>query len=256
MDTAVNPRAVPGDNSPPDPLIAEMNERIDNANRWLKERPDWEQWDLEMADKANFFIEQIGATWSALDERRLEEGREFKKKQDAFYKDPLTLLTMAKDKMVKLRREWLKRDEDRMLAEKAAKEAAAKEAAEAAEAAQKKAEKAATAKGGDPLRAELAAQKAADVAVAAAAAAEAAPDKARISGTYSSRAKGLQDYWSAEVTDVSLAFKHYNAKGNPNRALIAAAVLEVIQSIATAEAKRIKDETAAPPGIKFKKDRR
>jgi hypothetical protein len=113
MNTAENPRAVAGDNSPPDPLLAEASERVDTCNKWLKERSDWEKWDPETADKANFFISQIGGTFDALDGRRLDEGREFKKQQDAVYKAPLALLTMAKDKLVPLRRAWLKREDDR-----------------------------------------------------------------------------------------------------------------------------------------------
>lgn len=257
MAVAENPRAVAGDNAPPaDPLIVEMNERIDNANRWLKERPDWEKWDLATADKANFFIEQIDATWTALDGRRLDEGRAFKAKQEAAYKDPLTLLTMAKNKMAALRTSWLKREDTRVLKEKADAEERARKLLEEAETARKKAELAATKKGGDPLRAELAATKAHEAAVEAAVVAEAAPMKAVISGTYSSRAKGLTDYWSAEITDISAAFKHYNGKTSPQKAALAAAIQTAVEGFANADARKMKDEAQAPPGVKFIKDRR
>jgi hypothetical protein len=82
------------------------------------------------------------------------------------------------------------------------------------------------------------------------------PEKAVITGTFSPRAKGLTDYWSAEISDISLAFKHYNAKSNPNRATLAAAIEECIKGIANREARLHKDETKAPPGIKFIKERR
>jgi hypothetical protein len=256
MNTAENPRAVAGDNSPPDPLLAEANERVDTCNKWLKERSDWEKWDPETADKANFFISQIGGTFDALDGRRLDEGREFKKQQDAVYKAPLALLTMAKDKLVPLRRAWLKREDDRVQEErrKATEEAAAK--VREAEEAQRKAAEALKKKGGDPLRAELAAQQAQEAAEEAKQAVEAMPEKAVITGTFSPRAKGLTDYWSAEISDISLAFKHYNAKSNPNRATLAAAIEECIKGIANREARLHKDETKAPPGIKFIKERR
>lgn len=253
MDTALPPK---DHNQAPDPLILEMDERIDNANKWLKERPDWEKWDLPTADKANFFIEQIGATWKALDDRRLEEGRAFKAKQDAFYKDPLALLVLAKSKLVPLRTLWLKRDEDRVLAEKRAREAEAERLRKVAEDAVKAAELAATKKGGDPLRAERAATKAQEAAVEAAVVAEEAPEKAKITGMYSSRAKGLTDYWSGEVTDFSLAFKHYNAKGNPKKDRLALAIKAAIDQFVNEDARALKDETKAPPGVKFNKDRR
>jgi len=253
MDTALPPTT---HNNPPDPLIAEMEERIDAANRWLKERPDWEKWDAETADKANFFIGQIAATRKALDDRRLEEGREFKKKQDEFYKDPLALLDLAKGKLMPLRTAWLKREEDRVRAEKEAKEEAARKAAAEAEAARLKAEKAMKAKGGDPLRAELEAAKAAEKAAELQAEAESAPEKAQIKGNYSSRAAGLRDYWSAEVVDISAAFKFYNAKGNAKKERLALAIRAAIEKFADEDARELKDETKAPPGIKFVKERR
>lgn len=253
MDTALPPTT---HNNPPDALIVEMDERIDAANKWLKGRPDWEKWDLATADKANFFIEQIGATWKALDDRRLEEGRAFKKKQDDFYKDPLALLVLAKEKMVPLRRKWLIREDERVQQERREAEQRAAQAAADAEKAIRDAELAATKKGGDPLRAELAATKAQEVAVEAAAQAEAAPEKARITGTFSSRAKGLTDYWSGEVTDISLAFKHYNAKGSAKKDRLALAIKAAIDTFANEDARALKDETKAPPGVKFIKDRR
>lgn len=257
MAIAENPRAVAGDNaSPADPLIVEMNERIDAANRWLKERLDWEKWDLATADKANFFIEQIQATWKALDDRRLDEGRDFKKKQDAFYKDPLALLVLAKSKIAPLRTEWLKREDDRVLEEKRKAEVEAERLRKVAADAEKKAQDALKKKGGDPLRAELEAGKARDAAVEAAVAADNAPEKARITGDYSSRAKGLTDYWSGQITDISLAFKHYNSKNSPYKGMLALAIQSAIERFVNEDARKLKDETKAPPGTKFIKDRR
>jgi hypothetical protein len=253
---AENPRAVPGDNNPPDPLLAEAAERVDNANRWLKERGKWEDWDAETADKANFFVSQIGATFDALDGRRLEEGREFKKKQDAVYKTPLTLLEMAKAKLVPLRRAWLQREDARVQEERRKAEAEVERKRKEAEDAERKAAEALKKKGGDPLRAELAAQQAQEAAAEAEQALGQMPEKAQIRGTFTTTAKGLSDFWSAEITDLSAAFKHYNAKNNPNKSILTAAISEAIQRIANAEAKRVKDETAGPPGIAFKKERR
>lgn len=171
-----------GHNNPPDPLLIEATERVDTANKYLTERGDPSAWTAEIADKANFFIGQCGATWTALDNRRKDENRAWLAKQDAIYRDPLTLLVAAKDKLTALRRTYLKREEDRLAEEKRRAEAAAEAARKAAEEAERKAAEASTVKGGDPLRAELEAAKAKQAAEDAAEAAAAAPVKAHIEG--------------------------------------------------------------------------
>lgn len=255
---AENPRAVMGANMPPetDPLIVEANERVDTANRYLTERGDVDKWDDEIADKANAFIEQIAGTHSTLNEQRLQEGRDFQAKQKAKYDSPLALLVAAKNKLVALRTDFLKKKEAKLEAERKKAEEAAAEAKRVAEEAARRAAEEAKKKGGDPLRAELQAQQAREKAAALEAEAEAAPTRAHISGTYSSRAKGLQDHWSAEITDLSEAFKHFNKKANPHKPTLEAAIRECIQTIANKEAKLHKDEAKAPPGIKFVKERR
>lgn len=250
--TAENPRAVPGGNNPPSPLFEEAAERVASANRWLSERGDWQSWDKEMADKANFFIGQVGDTWKALDDQRKEEGREFKKKQDETYGDTLTLLVIAKEKLVPLRRAWLIREDDRV------KEAQRK-AAEEAEAKRKAAEEAAAAAAkSQSLEAELAAAKAQDAAEAAQEKAEALPERAQIKGAYTTKATGLRDYWLAEVADLSAAFKHFNKKGSPHKATLERAIRECIEGIAGREAVRLKSEDPKdfPPGVRFRKERR
>lgn len=258
METAENPRAVIGGNAPPDPLLAEAAERVDTANKYLIERGDPAKWTPEIADKANFFVGQIGETFTALDNRRKDENRAWLAEQDKKYKDPLALLTSAKAKLADLRRAYLKREEDRLAEERKKVEAAAELARKAAIEAENKAKEAAAIKGGDPLRAELEAQKAKEAADAAAEAAATAPTKAKIEGAYSTRATGLKDSWRAEITDISAAFKHYNGKKHPSRSILAAAVEAAIQSIADREARLLKTEDAAtfPPGIKFIKERK
>ena len=105
-DDVLNPRAVNGGNNPPDldPLIIEAGERIDAANRWLTERGNLDEWTDEIADKANGFISQIGATAKELDDQRLRENREHTARQTAKYGQPLSLLDMAKSRLVVLRR--------------------------------------------------------------------------------------------------------------------------------------------------------
>lgn len=240
------PDTMIGHNQPPDPLLAEAAERVDSANRWLKERGDWQAWDKELADKANAFIGQITGTFDALDGRRLDEGREFKKKQDAVYKSPLALLTLAKEKLVPLRRAWLKREDDRLQEERRKAEAEAAAARKAAEEAERKAQEALTKKGGDPLRAELAAQEAKQAAEQAALAAETMPDRAVISGSYSQRATGLKTVWKARVVNLGDALRSY--KKNP---VVLAAIEEVIVRVATKEAVAAKDPAKAPKGIEY-----
>lgn len=255
---AENPRAGMGGNLPPDPLLAEAQERIDTANRYLVERGDPAAWTPEIADKANFFVGQVGETWTALDNRRKDENRDWLAKQDKIYRDPLSLLASAKLKLIDIRRAYLKREEDRLAEERRKVEAAAAAAQKAAAEAERRAQEAATKKNGDPLRAELEAQKAREAAEAAAEAAAAAPVKATISGQYSARATGLKDSWRAEIDDISAAFKHYNNKKHPSRSILAAAVEVAIQSIADREARLLKTEDPAnfPPGIKFIKERK
>ena len=247
-----------GHNNPPDPLIVEANERVDAASRWLTERGDAAKWDAAIADRGNFFITQLHATWDALDKQRLQEGRDFKKKQDEKYSDPLTLLVTAESKLNTLKRAYLKAEEDKLAAAKREADAKAEAARKAAEDAESRAQEAATKKGGDPLRAELDAKKAKEVADQLAEAAAVAPQKAVITGAYSTRATGLKDSWSAEITDLSAAFKHYNGKKHPSRTILATAIETAIKSIADREARLLKTEDAAnfPPGIKFIKERK
>lgn len=254
LDGRPNPRAVSGDNNPPDPLLLEAEERVDAANKWITERPDIT--DMDMADRANVFASQCQATWKALDDQRLEEGRAFDATQAAKYKTPLTLLKAARDRILVLRTAFLKKEEDRLDAQRKAAAAEVERARKEAEDAVRRAQEAAKKKGGDVLRTELAAGAAAEAVDAAQEKAEAVPDRAQIRGTSGMRAVGLKDHWSAEITDISAAFKHYNKKGTGTKAALEKAIRETIARLATDDARIFKDEAKAPPGIRFVKDRR
>lgn len=243
-----------GHNNPPDPLILEADERIDTANKWLTERP--EITDMDTADKANFFAGQCQATWKALDDQRLQENRAFQAVQDAKYKMPLALLKAAKDKVVALRTAFLKKEEDRLDAERRAAAAEVERKRKEAEEAVRRAQEAAKKKGADVLRAELAAGTAAEAVAEAEKQAEAIPDRARVTGVYSARAVGLRSYWSAEIEDISLAFKHYNKKGTGTKAALEKVIRECIVKLATDDARIFKDVDKAPPGIKFIEERK
>jgi hypothetical protein len=256
MEKFMNGTAGIGHNQPPDPLIVEAAERVDTANKYLIERGDPAKWTPEIADKANFFVGQIGGTFTALDERRKDENRAWLAKQDTIYKDPLALLTAAKTKLADLRRAYLKREEDRLAEEKQKADAAAAAAQKAAEEAERRAQEAATKKGGDPLRAELEAQRAKEAAEAAAQVAAAAPERAQITGQFSPRATGLKDSWRAEITDLSEAFKFYNKAKNIYKSALTAAITVAIQGFADRDARFLKDEAKAGPGVKFIRERR
>lgn len=251
MDTLINPDAVTGHNQPPDQLLEEANERIDAANKWLVERADIEKWDEEISDKAGGFRAQVYGTRKALDDRRLQEGRDFEAKQAAIYKEPLSLLKAALDAVDAKIKAYLKLKQDRLDAEKAKQEAAARAAQEAAVAAAKKAEEEAKKKGGDPLRAQLAADQAKAKAEEAAQAAAAPVERAAIKGTYTQRAVTLKTYWSARITDRGAAMRHYKAN-----AILIAAIDEALVRIATAEAVAAKDPSKAPKGVEFYSEQR
>ena len=255
-----NPRALPGGNFPPeetppavpaDPLVAAALLRVAEATRWLTDHPDATKWDDALAASVNTTIGDVDRAHDNLDGQRLQEGRDFKAAQTKKYGTPLTLLETAKAKLVALRRVYLKMMEDR-LAEKQRK------ALEAAEIARREAEEAAQRlqqdSGPDPLAAELAVQEAAERATALQAQAAEAPRKAYVAG--GAKATGLQDHWSATIEDITAAFKNYNSKKHPAKPILEEAIRVAILSIATNEAKAVKDLTKAPPGIKFHKDRR
>lgn len=255
MDTQTDPRLGLGGNLPPDPLVVEADERIDTANKWLNDRK--EITDAEMADKAAFFISQVAASHKALDDQRLEEGRLFKKTQEEKYSTPLSILTLALEKLKAMRRVWLQKEDARLEAERMAAQKVVDDARRAAEEAQARADKeAAKAKGGDVLRSEIAVQAAQAKIEKAEEAVAAVPERAQIKGTYTTKAVGLREYWSAEITDFSAAFKHYNAKGNPKKNRLALAIKATIDKFADEDAKLLKDTIKAPPGITFKMEKR
>lgn len=251
IHSAENPRAVPGSNNPPpddDPLVIKAQQEAIAANAYLAAHGDIQKWTPGLAAEANREIDAVGNAWEALDGQRLQEGRDFKALQTKKYTTPLSLLEIAKGKLVVLRRAYLKRMED-ILAEqqRIQQEEADKARREAEELAKKDA-------GDDPLGAELAAQQATERANELQQKVAEAPVKAYVGGA--SKATGLKDYWFATIEDLSAAFKHYNAKKHPAKPILEAAIREAIQNIANNEAKTLKDEKIAVPGVTYRKDRR
>lgn len=260
MAEAENPRAVPGGNNPPepvkDPLTIEAEERIATGNRYLTERADVTQWDDDMVQKVNAFISQTTATWNAIDSKRKKEKTAAIEAVERLYRDDLDMMLSLKNQLVAKRSTYLLAKEAQLKKEQAAREAEAREKQRLADEAQRKIEEEAAKVGGKPLEAERAALTAQVAADDAAAEAEKTPARATTGSGYGARSTGLRDYWSATIDDASLAFKHYNKKGNPFKAQLAKAVLAAIEDIANKDANVQKVEGGDVPGITFKKDRR
>jgi hypothetical protein len=151
---------------------------------------------------------------------------------------------------------WLKKEDDRLAEERRVAQAKIDQARKEAEEAEKRAVKEAGKKNGDPLRAQIAAEQAQAAIAAAEETAAAVPEKAQIKGAYTRTAVGLRDYWSAEITDLSAAFKHYNAKKNPYRDTLGLAIKAALEDIADKDAKKTKDVSKAPEGVTFKMEKR
>lgn len=244
MDAATDPRLQMGANNPPEPIFAEADERIANANRWLTERP--EITDDDMADKAGGFKNQCAGTWTKMDNDRKAEKRAYETALQVKYGPPLDLLARARDAIDLKIKAWLRVKADRLAEEKRREEENAEHLRQEAAAAIKLAEDEAKKKGGNVLQAQAAAEaltrKAEDAAIEAARPVE----KAVVKGTYTTRAMGLKTYWDAKIVDEQAALKAF-AKHPDIRAAALAAILKIVKAQATAT----KDAAKAPNGVEF-----
>jgi len=236
-----------GHNKPPEPsAIERMPALVDNCNRWLAERP--EITDTEMAGAAQRFTIQLRALRDDLAAALKADRKPF---DDAIavlkatYLDPQELVRIALDKMEAKNRGWLKREQDRLDAERFERERLAEIARLEANAAM---ERAATK---PSVEAELQAQRATDAFLDATEAAQRTPTRARTRDDYAPRAMSLHSRWKAKVVDETAALKHY-AK-HPD---IRAAALDAIVKVATKLAKDQKGKPPLPPGIAFWNDER
>lgn len=236
----IDPAPAIGHNSgAADLLLEQAAERTAAANEWLAKVKEIA--DADQAAKLSTFIDQVQGTFAALNARRLQEGREFRAKQDAVYEAPLSLLMLSKDALTALRKNWLAREQARVDAEKAKAAEAAREAAAEAEAARRKAEASTS------VHAKLAAQEAEEKAQAASRAAEDAPTKARIDASaHGGRTVAVTTRWHARITSISTALKSYAKEPS-----VIAAIEEAILRLARKEATAAKDPTKARPGTEF-----
>lgn len=234
-----------GHNNPPEEdRMAGAKQRVEElmaaANQWLAEVKEIA--DSETAKACEDFLQQVKDETTALEAERkafnkpLED--QVKANNDAYR--PLTaLLAKAKDMLTPLKTGWLKREQDRIAAEKRkAEEEALRKLQEAEDA-----KRAAAASVQAAVQADEA-QKAAEEAMANVAALDRA--KASVKGNYASRSSGLRTYWSATITDYPKAVLHYS--GNQK-------MRDLVQQLADADARDQKDKLAVP-GVEPKSEER
>lgn len=238
-----------GHNKPPEPsIIDRVRDLIGNCNRWLAERPAII--DADMAGAAQTFTEQLRAARDDLD---VEQKALTQPHDDAIaaikatFRDPRDMVKIALDAMGERNKAWLKRESDRLDAERLARLQAARDAAIAAEKADRAAQKP-----GASVEAQLAAQRASEAAEQAIDSAQRVPVRAQTRGDYASKAMSLHANWKARIVDADAALKHYAGDDDVRRA-----ALDAVVKKATKLAKGVKgDQKHAPPGIHFWNDER
>lgn len=231
-----------GHNRPPEPTPLERaSDLVANANRWTTERPTIT--DEEQAGAAQDFVGQLRDVRADL-EVALKAER--KPHDDAIgairikYRDPLELIGIALLKMNGLLAPWLEAKDARLRRD-------AEERQRQADAAKQAAERATTAALQDgSVEAELEARRRIEEANKLEVAAAKPVGRAQVKGDYSDRAMSLREYWSAQVTDETLALRSYAKHETVRRAALTQALRE-----ANKLARELKDESKAPPGFKF-----
>lgn len=234
-----------GHNNPPsEDTRSPAQKRVDDlmaaANTWLSTVT--EITDAETAKACDDFLQQVKDEAAALETERkafnkpLED--QVKTNNDSFR--PLTaLLAKAKDLLTPLKTKWLKREQDRIAAEKKAAEDEALRKLQAAEDARRAAATSVQA----AVQADEA-QRAADTAMVAFEAVSKA--KAQVKGDWVPRSSGLRTYWSAVVIDQRKAVNHY--VDHPKMVVL-------VQELANADAREMKDKLDIP-GVQPKSEER
>jgi hypothetical protein len=235
-----------GGNQPPEPIIERSEALVAACNQWLAEVPQIA--DAEQAGRAQALIDQLRLETAAVEAAQKAE----RKPHDdaviairARYRPPLELLGICLDKMKALAGGWLDRERARIANEAAERSRRAAEAEIAARVAREEAAHVGT------VESELAARRAQDEATEALAAAHKPIERPQIKGELSARAMSLRGTWRAVVTDEQKALKHF-----AKHPAIRAAALAAITKLCTKQAQAVKDESKAPPGVRFEKDER
>lgn len=228
-------KAVP---DPFTPLKARTDTLVATANQWLGTVKTIT--DADTAQACDSFLSQVRAELKATDETRKAINKPWADAtaaNNARFATLTTLLTTAETLLKPLKEGWLKRERDRLDAEKKVAEEVALKALQEAEDA-RKVQAAAIAPTVEAALAVETAQAAADTALKGLDQAECA--KPLVKGDLSFRASGLRTHWSAEVTDWKLAGSWY---------LQYASVREAIQQLANADA-RTQKAALNVPGVK------
>lgn len=228
-----------GHNNPPivpEEIAAKAKDFNEAAKAWLDLKVIDSQ---ERAEKATDFIDGARKTFKLIDTARKDAKKPHddagKAVQDAF--NPLLeAITRAADGVKAMTAVWLKKENDRVAAEKA--EAAKKAAAEKAEADRLAAEAAASN--------DIAAQVEAGAAQKAAEAAQKAASKVEKVGAASSTGAGrkvsLRKHYTCTVDKIGPALSYY--REHPD-------VIALIERLATAEVRGQDGEKVAPQGFKL-----
>jgi hypothetical protein len=232
-----------GHNLPPDDPFARAAELVENANRWIKERP-------EIADE-----EQAGAAQLAIDQlRKVKEDLEADLKARrqphdqaiadlrVLFRDPLELIGIAMTRLQEIGAAWLQKKRDRLAAEKAEQERIAQVARDRANAAIIEAVTQPS------VEADLLARRATEDAAKLSKAAAKPVPRAQVRGDFSEKAMSLRATWKAEPI-----------KGRETEAIrayakdaeVRAAALKAATSVASRAAKAAKRADAAPAGWRF-----
>lgn len=222
--------------------LAERREALlDNARRWLTERPEFT--DKEMADKAEDFIKQLRAFNKEVEEQRKAEKKphdDAAKAVQAKYKGFTDGTLSALDAFNKKKTDYLKKLEQiRLDEERKAREEADKKARLAREAAERAAQEADSE---DALDASIEAQQLQRDAEQSQAEAEAiASSKPKLQGNFGN-ASGLRKHYSAKVTDHQACLAFFSDRQE---------VRELIQKLANAHAKSPASRNIPVPGMEI-----
>ncbi len=248
--TAIPPVAtsdgLPRPNDPMAPIRLRVEALLLNANAWLKVKEITTEEEAAKLEDAYNQVRKYASDTGTLETERKAMNKPLRDEiadNDALFKPLVTSVKAAMAALAKLRDPWLRKVQAKQDAERIA---AARALAEAQEAARKAAEK--PVETVEDIIVVEEAQEAVKVAEATAAQAQAA--KPQIKGEHSARAGSLRTFYSAVVEDLDKAAAYYLS--HPATRPI---ILETIQTIADAHARKIKEELSVP-GIKLKTEER
>lgn len=234
-----------GHNMPPEPTVLDRcREIIAAANAGIRSIKVIDN--EEVAGRCQGFVSQLRETQADLEAARKAEIDPLQAAMAAIrekYVDPLALITLARAALQPLLDDWLERKRIKLADEKAKQQADAVAAQAAADRLRRNAEQAEA-----TLQQRLEARRAQERADALADTASKPVQRAQIKGEFNpERAMSQRPQWRAEITDAALAAAVYASRPE---------VIEALTKAASADARRLKDTAAAPPGVRFIETRR